>query len=214
MGRGSRASIRGGLNAKSVLFNHSNSVESKKARVQEEKKLEAAKIITGNYEQNGFLYQWFRYPGELHREGDLPAVYNKDTGEKRYYIEGKTHREGDQPAWIIPGKIKAWMLEGLCHREDDQPAIIYDDGQQQWYHGGVEHRDYLPAYINPNTGAYRYSYNGNRHRDNGPAEKDEYGNLFWYKHGKLHREDGPAVITYDGREEYFLEGESLGKIED
>jgi hypothetical protein len=33
------------------------------------------------------------------------------------------------------------------------------------------------------------------HRKNGPAIIKPNGNEFWFKHGKLHRLDGPAIIT-------------------
>jgi hypothetical protein len=32
------------------------------------------------------------------------------------------------------------------------------------------------------------------------------GDKVWYKYGKLHREDGPAVIYSNGRKEYYLNG--------
>ena len=35
---------------------------------------------------------------------------------------------------------------------------------------------------------------------------DEYGNKSWYKNGKMHREDGPAVIETDGSKEWFING--------
>ena len=36
--------------------------------------------------------------------------------------------------------------------------------------------------------------------------KDESGGQKWYLDGKLHREDGPAVIWADGTEEWWLNG--------
>ena len=32
------------------------------------------------------------------------------------------------------------------------------------------------------------------------------GNRYWYRKGKLHREDGPAVEWWDGDEEWYLNG--------
>lgn len=34
---------------------------------------------------------------------------------------------------------------------------------------------------------------GRFHNENGPARINEFGDKFWYKHGILHRADGPAV---------------------
>ena len=38
------------------------------------------------------------------------------------------------------------------------------------------------------------------------CEIDEYGNKKWYQHGKLHREDGPAVEYADGFKELYQHG--------
>ena len=37
--------------------------------------------------------------------------------------------------------------------------------------------------------------------------KDKYGNILWYKDGKLNREDGPAVEHPDGHQEWWIEEE-------
>ena len=36
--------------------------------------------------------------------------------------------------------------------------------------------------------------------------KDKYGNIRWYKDGKYHREDGPAIIEKDGSKAWYLNG--------
>jgi len=41
-------------------------------------------------------------------------------------------------------------------------------------------------------------------------EIDEYGNKFWYKNGKWHREDGPAVELNNGTYfEYWIKHERI-----
>ena len=40
---------------------------------------------------------------------------------------------------------------------------------------------------------------GRLHRDNGPAMIWPDGAQYWYQHGKCHRDDGPAVIKPDGK---------------
>jgi len=35
---------------------------------------------------------------------------------------------------------------------------------------------------------------------------DEYGTQRWYKNGKIHREDGPAVIYASGSQEWRING--------
>jgi hypothetical protein len=42
---------------------------------------------------------------------------------------------------------------------------------------------------------------------------DELGNECWYKDGKLHREDGPALIYSYGNKEYWLNNKCLSKEE-
>ena len=45
-------------------------------------------------------------------------------------------------------------------------------------------------------GKYWYK-NGKHHRDDGPAIEMACGIKYWYKNGKHHREDGPAVEFLD-----------------
>ena len=33
----------------------------------------------------------------------------------------------------------------------------------------------------------------------------EYGTKYWYRHGKLHREDGPAVEYVNGEKQWYLD---------
>lgn len=48
---------------------------------------------------------------------------------------------------------------------------------------------------------------GKLHRDDGPAVEWTNGDEEWYKEGKLHREDGPAGEYQSGVKEWWLEGE-------
>ena len=48
---------------------------------------------------------------------------------------------------------------------------------------------------------------GKRHRDDGPAINYANGDKYWYKEGKRHREDGPAVEYPDGEIQYWLNDE-------
>ena len=42
------------------------------------------------------------------------------------------------------------------------------------------------------------------HCEDGPAMEFENGDLAWFKHGKLNRLDGPAVIHVNGYEAWYL----------
>ncbi len=50
---------------------------------------------------------------------------------------------------------------------------------------------------------------GNLHREDGPAiiSWNEYQE--WYKDGNLHREDGPAYINSDGTQIWYINGKDI-----
>jgi len=48
--------------------------------------------------------------------------------------------------------------------------------------------------------------NGKLHRDDGPAVEYKNGIKFWYKEGKLHRLDGPAREWVYRAKEWWIEG--------
>ena len=50
----------------------------------------------------------------------------------------------------------------------------------------------------------RYSLEGRLHREDGPALIQSTGDLFWYQNNKFHREDGPAAIWMDGTKRYYI----------
>jgi len=51
-----------------------------------------------------------------------------------------------------------------------------------------------------------YFKEGKLHRENGPAVEESGEYKSWYKEGKLHREDGPAVEHSNGDEFWYKEG--------
>jgi hypothetical protein len=54
----------------------------------------------------------------------------------------------------------------------------------------------------------KYWYkNGKLHREDGPAIERANGTNVWYKNDKLHREDGPAIEFCDGMKIWHLDGE-------
>ena len=48
--------------------------------------------------------------------------------------------------------------------------------------------------------------NGKYHREDGPAVELVKGSKYWCKHGKYHREDGPAIEWADGSKCWYLNG--------
>jgi len=56
------------------------------------------------------------------------------------------------------------------------------------------------------NGDVEWYKNGRRHRTNGPAIEWRDGTRKWYRDGELHREDGPAIVYRNGVEQWFLKG--------
>ena len=48
--------------------------------------------------------------------------------------------------------------------------------------------------------------NGKIHRDDGPAVEHSDGMKFWYKNGLIHRDNGPAIEHSNGTKEWFQHG--------
>lgn len=52
-----------------------------------------------------------------------------------------------------------------------------------------------------------FDENGRLHREDGPAIITKNGYQAWYKEGKYHRDGGPAVITKNGSKKWIKNGE-------
>jgi len=63
----------------------------------------------------------------------------------------------------------------------------------------------------PNGDKYWYK-NGKYHRENGPAVILTDLHKAWYKNGLLHRSNGPAVEYVSGSKEYWYNGKRLNNI--
>ena len=62
----------------------------------------------------------------------------------------------------------------------------------------------VKVYANGNKYWYK---EGRYHREDGPAIEFPNGGKYWYKEGKLHREDGPAIEYFNGDKEWYKEGQ-------
>ena len=49
------------------------------------------------------------------------------------------------------------------------------------------------------------------HKQTGPA-KEEHGNKYWYYHGRLHRNKGPAVELNNGMTYYYHHGDLIKSL--
>jgi len=92
---------------------------------------------TGVLAREDGTQEWYRN-GQLHGEGDLPAIVWAN-GDRVWYRNGLRHREGDLPALIGGNGDQVWSRNGQLHRkgEGDPPAVVCADGTQQWYLNGV-----------------------------------------------------------------------------
>jgi len=63
-----------------------------------------------------------------------------------------------------------------------------------------------PALIYAESGFREWYRNGKVHRDDGPAVLWADGQQEWWRDGKLHRDDGPAVIYVNGQQEWYKDG--------
>jgi hypothetical protein len=104
--------------------------------------------------------KWY-FNDKLHRDGDKPAIYNKDMTIVKFYKNGNCHRDGDMPA-IYENNTTKYLQNGEYHRDGDLPAIIDRDGPIHYYKNGKLHRDGdKPAIIYP-SGLKVYYTNGVR----------------------------------------------------
>jgi hypothetical protein len=55
-------------------------------------------------------------------------------------------------------------------------------------------------------GTKYYYQHGELHRDDGPAIERVDGYKWYYQHGELHRDDGPAIEYADGYKSWYLDG--------
>ena len=55
-------------------------------------------------------------------------------------------------------------------------------------------------------GAKHWYRHGVLHRDDGPAVERPGGEKWWFQFGKEHREDGPAIERADGSKQWFRDG--------
>jgi len=87
--------------------------------------------------------------GNLHRE-DGPAIEHTE-GSKFHYFNGNLHREGDLPAVEYSNGTKEWRIHGKLHREDG-PAFegLNGNGHKEWWIEGKLHREDGPAIEKPN----------------------------------------------------------------
>lgn len=98
-------------------------------------------------------------------------------------------------------KNNQFMIGDVLWMGDDYQSYPYDfsgclrwyDGEIEWLKDGKLHRDPDPV-----TGEVE------------PASIRPDGSRYWFRHGRNHRADGPAILYANGEAEWFFEGTSYG----
>ena len=137
--------------------------------------------------------------------------------EKVYFL---TDEEIEAKAWEFYDSIghhaienyygvKGKHLEGWENLPKDFiSAIVNGKCKKMMETGSVKSVEFLDKKRNKiivieTNGTKFYYKEGKLHRDDGPAVIYTDGSEFYYKDGKRHRDDGPAVIWADGSEFYY-----------
>jgi hypothetical protein len=151
--------------------------------------------------------------GHLHND-DGPAVFYSN-GVVEFWQHGVKYHT-DQPSLIHTNGDQMWFDENQeLHRDDGKPALIAHDGIRAWFiHGqyrlypdvGIEYADGQRIFFlnEDNTylknvfsdGTIEYTLDGQRHRDDGPALITSTGEQQYWQHGV--QLDGPPEDGDDG----------------
>lgn len=146
---------------------------------------------------------------DVKHRGNLEVTTYRDD-RKEWKRDGKLHRE-DGPAVEGANKSinlewKEWWIDGKRHRVDG-PAVEYSDDKSSVYSDGKT-AEY-------SMGRKEWWLNGECHREGYPAVIYTNGSEKWLRHGKLHRDDGPAKTTpfrenvpsgFWGQKKWFIDG--------
>jgi hypothetical protein len=68
-------------------------------------------------------------------------------------------------------------------------------------------RKMMPEVVIRKNGSKEWYRNGRLHRSDGPAIERHNGDKKWYKNGQLHRSDGPAIERHNGDKEWYKNGQ-------
>lgn len=155
---------------------------------------------------------------------DKPTKVNANGTREWHNSKGQLHRENGPALELKNQSVKEWYFEGQLHR-DSGPAVEHDDGHKEWWlfgnkfksefawqiavakkHKKHDKRKVTTDPITLQDGTILYENDkGRLHREDGPALINSQGE-FWYWNGSQHRVDGPAVILKDGSTSYYLNG--------
>lgn len=125
---------------------------------------------------------WFKH-GKIHRE-DGPAYIQANI--KRYYLDGKNISEEE---FTIKNKQKSKILTNK-----DYETMPFNEIYKE-YKNGDKDSEGNTIFIGNDFKKCWTNFDNKFNKLIGPATVYPDGTKIWYKHGKIHREDGPAYIT-------------------
>lgn len=164
--------------------------------------------------QNGQRLEWLE-EGHLHRR-DGPAIIDYETDRYEYWIRGRLNRVGG-PAIEIGKAYKEYWLDGENISEQEYyrrfglERRVNEEGDITFYKILDEQiTDIITNHMGPadiwKDGTKRWFRDGKLHRLDGPAVEASNGTKQWIVEGNYHREDGPAIEYANGDAEWFKNG--------
>ncbi len=85
---------------------------------------------------------------------------------------------------------------------------IYDEEFRNYAYTKVGRKQFIDLFtvMDINVTLITYILFGKLHRDDGPAMISSIGTQGWFQNGKTHREDGPAIIWSEGIQHWYQNG--------
>lgn len=175
---------------------------------------ELTKLKEEYYKDN--RYNWFNINQviDFYRK-DNYLWFELESGSQAWYYNGQLHRE-DGPAYITIDGVESYYLKGeILDKEDWEQKIKLSKKEKSTME--TKDLDECLALLNKAVGyAMLYEdilyYKSKISQISFDKDKNELyleyknGQKHWYKDGKHHRENGPAIIYANGKEKYYTHG--------
>ena len=134
---------------------------------------------------------WYKH-GKLHRSDDLPAFVsagdNDFAGVQEWWQNGEMHRDGEKPAYIVNhrngGQEEQWWQHDQMKRDGDKPVKVVKDAD-----GSVTWERFSDSFG-------RFHRDGDKPASTSYHKNGQVKEETWYQNGLMHREGGPAQVTY------------------
>jgi hypothetical protein len=105
------------------------------------------------------------------------------------------------------GKARRAKTASVAVVSDTPATNILEDGTKEWRNEKRElHRVGGPAIVHADNSSKYWYRNGELHREDGPAAVSSEGKA-WFRNGLRHRSDGPAVELENGDKQWYTNGE-------